>query len=183
MKRQIDESRKEITNLDKRIADKQKAQKADEDPEQSRLRKRHLDLETQLRKLTRDIPFKEDLIRDITAEHEQVSDRLAHVDAELGGISGQINVLQGTLRNLQGQSTDRLSAFGHDLHRVLEEIRRAKWVHSQPIGPLGLHVQLEDMRYKDALHSLLGQNLCTFAVRHPADKATMLKILKDCFAR
>jgi len=174
---------REIRTLDKRIADKQNALNADEDPEQARLRKRYSDLDTAHRKLLNDVPHKEELINDTTMEREQTQDRLAEIDRQLDEVNAQINSSQNTLRNLEGQSTDCLSAFGYNLKLVLEDIRRARWAHSPPIGPLGLHVRLDDMIYKDAFHSILGGLMCGFAVRDPTDKATMLKILRDCSRR
>lgn len=156
---------------------------ADEDPEQARLRKRHGDLDSTLRRLERDVPLKEDLIRDTTIQRDQAQDRLADIDRQIEEVGGELGAKLATVRNLEGQSTDRLSAFGTNLPRVLDDIRKARWVHSPPIGPLGMYVRLDDMRYKNAIHSLLGSALCGFAVRHNTDKATMLKILQNAVKR
>lgn len=144
------------------------------------MRVRYGKVEELQRKLKKEVPQKEDLMRNMLLERDEARHGLADVDRQIEDVGVQISTTQGILRNLEGQSTDRLSAFGANLPKVLEEIRRARWNHSAPIGPLGLYVRLEDMRYKDAFHSLLGQNMCTFAVRHSGDKATMLKILQHC---
>ena len=179
----IKSSENEIRNLDRRIADRRKAMDADADPEQARLRTRLEEMDNTLRRLTRDVPYKEDLIQNVSLERDQANDRLAGIDRQIDEVGGQISSTSGTLRNLEGQSSDRLSAFGTNLALVMEEIRRARWVHSPPIGPLGLYVKLEDMDYKDAFHSLLGQSLCTFAVRDPRDRTTMLSIMQRCAKR
>ena len=156
---------------------------ANADPEQATLRTRHGEMDNTLRKLTRDVPYKEDLIQNISLEREQASDRLGGIDRQIDEVGGHIGATSGNLRNLEGQSTDRLSAFGTNLTLILDEIRKTRWVHSPPIGPLGLYVKLEDMDYKDAFHSLLGQILCTFAVRDHRDRSTMLNILQRCAKR
>jgi chromosome segregation ATPase len=82
--------------------------------------------------------------------------------------------------NLKAQSTNRLNAFGHNISSVMREIDKAKWVMGKPIGPLGMHVKLEDPRYTQAFHSILASTLCQFAVRCDQDRRTMTAILRKC---
>ena len=136
-----------------------------------------------MRRLRREVPLKEDAVREGGLERDRAFANVENIDRDINSIGDQISRTQSTLRNLEGQSTNRLSAFGTNLDAVLRDIARARWVHSAPLGPLGMHVQLEDMKYKDAFQALMGQLLCTFAVRDAADKTTLIKILKDHFNR
>nr|XP_019004110.1 uncharacterized protein I203_03268 [Kwoniella mangroviensis CBS 8507]OCF67571.1 hypothetical protein I203_03268 [Kwoniella mangroviensis CBS 8507] len=82
------------------------------------------------------------------------------------------------IKNLEGQSTNRLAAFGQGLNNVMRDIQRTKWRHSPPLGPLGMYVKLNDMYYRDTIQGILGATLCTFAVRDPHDRATLVEILR-----
>ncbi|OCF37020.1 hypothetical protein I316_00924 [Kwoniella heveanensis BCC8398] len=86
--------------------------------------------------------------------------------------------IQEKISNLEKQSLNRLSAFGTGLEHVMRDVQRAKWVHSPPIGPLGMHVKLEDMSYSELMHSVLGNHLCSFAVRDARDRQTLRNILQ-----
>ena len=85
--------------------------------------------------------------------------------------------------NLRQQATNRLAAFGSNMALVMQEINRARWVHSKPLGPLGMHVKLKDLKYRNAFHSVLGTTLCQFAVRCEQDRRTMMDILSRCARR
>lgn len=85
-----------------------------------------------------------------------------------------------SIDNLKTQATNRLSAFGSRMDSVMREIDAARWVHSKPIGPLGMYVKLKDPRYQNAFHSVMGMTLCQFAVRCDQDRRTMMEILKRC---
>ena len=171
---------REISTLDKRVAEKEKALSANEDPEQLQLRKRYGELEDLLRRLKTDVPYKEQSVSEATYDRDQSWEQVADVDRRVEDIGGQVHATRNRLQNLEGQSTDRLSAFGTKMGLVLDAMSKRRWVGARPIGPLGMHVRLEDARYTDAIQSMLGANMCSFAVHDRRDQGTMMQLLKDC---
>lgn len=117
-------------------------------------------------------------------EAEKAFEAAQQVEEQAHGEALQASKAESSSReaveNLRLQATNRLAAFGSNVSSVMQEIDRARWAHSRPIGPLGMHVKLKDLKYRDAFHSVFGSTLCQFAVRCEQDRKTMMEILKRC---
>ncbi|KAI8819994.1 uncharacterized protein EV422DRAFT_94634 [Fimicolochytrium jonesii] len=95
---------------------------------------------------------------------------------------------QDRLHSLSNQSSDRLEAFGREMRRVMEQIERfereKRWKGAKPLGPIGLHVKLRQTDFGNAIETLLGNTLNSFAVETPEDVLTLQKhILDPCGCR
>ncbi|EIW73465.1 hypothetical protein TREMEDRAFT_59633 [Tremella mesenterica DSM 1558] len=173
------ESNKEKKDLEARIHARQ-TQANGVDPEDAALRSRIEKLEALRSKLSR-----EDVVRRQNVETKGAALRLAQddvidLDFEFTEKEKVRNEQTRTLQSLQSQSRDSLAAYGVHVDMVLDEIKKAKWVHSPPVGPLGQYVKLNDPAYGRAFCSIMGTTLCGFAVSHPRDKDTLNQILRRC---
>ncbi|WVF68702.1 hypothetical protein IAT40_003474 [Kwoniella sp. CBS 6097] len=133
--------------------------------------------EEMLNKLKKEKPKLEQQHVAKTTERKNALQEVEEIRRKMADEQGTAKRIQDQISNLEKQSVNRLSAFGGGLDHVMRDIQRTQWVHSPPIGPLGMHVRLEDMSYRDLLHAVLGVNLCSFAVRHPRDRQTLTNIL------
>nr|XP_019045507.1 hypothetical protein I302_05897 [Kwoniella bestiolae CBS 10118]OCF24437.1 hypothetical protein I302_05897 [Kwoniella bestiolae CBS 10118] len=131
-----------------------------------------------LNKLKKDKPKKQQQQVEKAADLKLARVAVTELENEIEQKKLKARNIQGKITNLQGQSINRLSAFGQGLDNVMKDIQRTKWKHSPPLGPLGMYVKLEDMYYRDIVQAVLGQNLCTFAVRDVQDRATLTEILR-----
>ena len=183
MNQTIKEKKTELDGIKAKLAAKESALDAAEDENQARLRKAIEEHEALVRRLQRDLPIKTQKVNDREAERDTAERELHETRAQFSYHNENVQKLQNTIKNLEGQAANRNSAFGHRLELVFNEIDRATWVHSKPLGPLGMYVQLEDHRYKDIVSTLLGSLLCSFAVRHARDKQTLMNILRQCVQR
>nr|XP_019012868.1 uncharacterized protein I206_02364 [Kwoniella pini CBS 10737]OCF51649.1 hypothetical protein I206_02364 [Kwoniella pini CBS 10737] len=111
-----------------------------------------------------DLKFANNEVQDIQYQIDQQNNNARHI--------------QEKISNLEGQSLNRLSAFGQGLDNVMKEIGRTRWRHSAPLGPLGMYVKLQDHYYRDIIQTILGTTLCSFAVRDPQDRSTLIAILQ-----
>lgn len=180
---QMKEAESEVKDLERRIQAKAKANKQEEDPADVAAREKVQRLQRLLEQLTREKPKCEEEYAKAKAAREAIGNDISTSDEKVSYAEQQLSEAKAKLANLQSQSTDRLSAFGERMEMVMREINKAHWQHSKPIGPLGMHVKLNDSRYQAALHSVLGQTLCQFAVRCDADRSTMMRILQECHKR
>lgn len=143
--------------------------------------------QTMLDKIEREIPIIEASLKDIyqeRSEHQQQIEEAMHnrqaAQERVQQIQGNLNAL----RQRQG-SGDPLAAFGRNLRAVYQAIDRTQWVHSKPIGPLGMHVSIKtsETRYQKLLDVMLSSSLTSWAVRDSRDKRTLLNIFQQCIAR
>lgn len=132
--------------------------------------------------MEREIPKKEE----DAVTQEQALEKLRNEENGLQGLHDERHKAaeeqKRLLANLELQAKNRMATFGTGLEHVFKEFDRARWVHSRPLGPLGAHVQLEDPHYQATMSSVLGNLMCSFAVRCPQDKQTLMDILKRCAA-
>ncbi len=118
------------------------------------------------------------------AQRDATSASILQLQENRSQINTEAHRVQGILTRLQQQirGKDASAKFGTNLRAVRDEIARARWFHSPPIGPLGQFVKLKpgNDRYRDVLDALLGNLLHAWAVRDPRDKATLLDIFRRC---
>ncbi|WWC88499.1 uncharacterized protein L201_003410 [Kwoniella dendrophila CBS 6074] len=131
-----------------------------------------------LNKFRKERPKRQQLFEEKQADCRMAKNQVQEVQYEIDQQQATAYNLQEKIKNLEGQSVNRLSAFGQGLDSIMKDIQRTQWKHSPPIGPLGMFVKLDDMYYRDIIQSILGQTLCSFAVRDNRDKATLIGILK-----
>ena len=175
----VQESTREVEAFDEKIANQTSAV-SQVDPAVAKLKKDIEGLESLASKLRQNRPKSEQEVQ----EAEKAFEMAQHAEAQASGEALQASNAESASKeavdNLRLQATNRLAAFGHNISSVMQEIDRARWVHSRPIGPLGMHVKLKDLKYRDAFHSVFGSTLCQFAVRCEQDRKTMMEILKRC---
>jgi hypothetical protein len=131
-----------------------------------------------VRGLRNDIPRQTDVLTAKALEYDAVKATLAGNGQEMETVNAQLRYAEVAVSNLEAQRGDRLQAFGRGIKLIMDDINRTRWEHSKPIGPLGMHVKLLDMTYKDAMHSLMGGLLCGFAVRTARDRQTLMEIFR-----
>ncbi|RXK37704.1 hypothetical protein M231_05037 [Tremella mesenterica] len=173
------ESNKEKKDLEARIHARQ-TQANGVDPEDAALRSRIEKLEALRSKLSREDVVRANNVETKSATLKDAQSKVADIDGKFTQKETERNEQNRTLQSLKSQSRDSLAAYGVHVDMVLDEIKKAKWVHSPPVGPLGQYVKLNDPAYGRAFCSIMGTTLCGFAVSHPRDKDTLNQILRRC---
>lgn len=83
------------------------------------------------------------------------------------------------LRTSETQQRDRHSAFGNNLPAVQQAIKNTRWYGREPIGPLGMYVQLDDPDiWGDVLRITMGHQMRSFAITEAKDYGPLKAILK-----
>lgn len=178
LRARMDDHDKTVADLNRKIEAKKREmgdggltaqQRADET--------RLIELEAQRNKLQPQVGLKEQAIRDKEAQVAQLDDKIEEANGRCIESNKEARDLESGLERMQRQTENRLSVFGNNIEVVMRAIDRAKW-HVRPVGPLGMFVELQDMNYRDVLHSYLGAQLCTWAVQDQRDRAQLMAILR-----
>jgi chromosome segregation ATPase len=169
-----------LAGIKRRIAELEAAQTETQDPRQASLRQDIEKHEVLLTKLTRELPNREATAKKKEEERDHIVQEIGDLEQQRDAQEAEASRAKNTIRNLETQVSNRLSAFGTNIEAVLQEIDAARWRHSKPLGPLGRYVHLNDFQYKDVVSSHLGLLLCGFAVRCKEDRVQMMSILHRC---
>ncbi|WOO77550.1 Structural maintenance of chromosome0s protein 6 [Vanrija pseudolonga] len=180
---ELDSAEREVQELARQIA----AASGDQgqNAQEAELRKKKEGAEKALRNMSDQLPKVE---RDVATGKEVLETRqreAASLNNRRDALSLDLDRGKRQLESLQQSSTNRLARYGNRLDIVLEAIKKVKWRHSPPIGPIGQYVHLHenDFKYRDVLQGVMGSFLCSFAVRHDDDKVTLMRILSDAAKR
>ncbi|WWC62703.1 uncharacterized protein I303_105300 [Kwoniella dejecticola CBS 10117] len=129
-------------------------------------------------RMRKDKPKKQQQLMEKSSDLKIAKTKVQDIQYQIDQQNNIARNIQEKINNLEGQSLNRLSAFGQGLDNVMREIDRTRWRHSPPLGPLGMYVKLQDHYYRDIVQSILGNTLCSFAVRDPQDRSTLIAILQ-----
>lgn len=179
---EVESSKKERDDLNRKLRERA-ARAGAEDPKLTGLRERFRKIGEGQERFRREVPSRQAKVDRLTQDVEKARQAMADADREVNFAKTTVNDLGQRVLNLQSQAGDRLAAYGYKLNVIFEEINRARWVHSKPLGPLGQYIQLEDPSYRRAFASTLGMIACAFAVKDPRDKATMSKVMRAAWDR
>ncbi|WVR06445.1 hypothetical protein IAU60_003476 [Kwoniella sp. DSM 27419] len=177
----IDSERSGLSILQKKIEARIKKNANGDGNEQERLMQDRDKLQAMLDKFRKEKPRKQQQHTAKTTEKRDAQRVVEDIKNQMEQEQSTGRRIQDKINNLQRQSVNRLSAFGAGLDQVMRDIQKAQWKHSPPLGPLGMHVKLQDMDYRDVIQSILGNVLCSFAVRDPQDREQLNQILQRNF--
>ncbi|WWD18585.1 hypothetical protein CI109_103038 [Kwoniella shandongensis] len=178
LREEIETDKRGLTNLERKIEAKMRLNEPALQAERTQLTDRRARVDALLNKLRTEKPIRQKEYEEKANQRHAASRELEDIQYQLREQESVTRQIQEKIGNLERQSVHRVSAFGAGIEPLMKEIARTRWRHSQPLGPLGLYVKLEDMRYRDAIQSILGGTLCCFAVRDPQDRATLMDMLK-----
>ncbi|CEI95165.1 hypothetical protein RMCBS344292_09361 [Rhizopus microsporus] len=116
---------------------------------------------------------------DLEKEMEKLKEKKEGLERESSLKRNQAIQLQNQVRSMETQRGNHLTAYGENMPKVLEEIRREnRWQKRRPVGPFGTFVQLKYSQYANILESYLGKTLNAFVVEGFQDKQLLIEILK-----
>lgn len=121
----------------------------------------------------------EDLVHQRSASRAE----RARLTSERHILTEKISHLHSFLQRCRDAERNRITAFGGpDMPRVMAAIERETHWRSKPIGPLGLHIQLNDLMWAPLIESVLADPLNAFVVTNHDDRARLARILRSCRA-
>ncbi|KAJ3294038.1 Structural maintenance of chromosomes protein 6 [Rhizoclosmatium sp. JEL0117] len=115
-------------------------------------------------------------------EKQTIESKLSNLRATQTRLRTSIQDEDRAKQQLQNSSYDRVAAYGQNMTQVLNAIqditRRGGWEGNEPIGPLGLSIQLKKPEYRQVIESVLGGLLRSFVVDTQRDRATLNSVFQ-----
>ncbi|KAG8962376.1 Structural maintenance of chromosomes protein 6 [Tulasnella sp. 419] len=168
-----------LEETEMKIAEEQSREMDDKAEEKERLRQQIEHIKTQLAETEADI-------QDSRQQRGEAEHKVNNLETSISGAKRDYDKhqriaedIRGQIAHLRGIEKNKLSAFGNNVDKILEEIQQRTWKgQATPIGPLGLYVTLKDKDFKDVLQIQLGRTMMSFAVSHLDDRRQLEAILK-----
>ncbi|CAO3611465.1 unnamed protein product [Mucor hiemalis] len=117
--------------------------------------------------------------QELNAEIKEAKDKRHRKSGELAELRKRAEEMQNLITTLESQRGDRMRAYGANMPRVLDEIRRERrWQKRRPVGPMGSTLKLLKPQFGDVLEQVLNKSLTSFVVESFEDKNLLLGILR-----
>ncbi len=121
---------------------------------------------------------KDEQLRELDAKREDAARREQEETDRLQRLKNEYQRNSSGLTQLRDSARNRLVAYGGSKVPVLlQAINNEPGWRSKPIGPLGTHVKLKDMRWQRVLESVIGNTLNSFFVSNHQDRQRLKKIM------
>ncbi|ETS63981.1 hypothetical protein PaG_02317 [Moesziomyces aphidis] len=135
-------------------------------------------LQTQRQTLQDEVVEKDEQLRELDAKREDAARREQEETDRLQRLKNEYQRNSSGLTQLRDSARNRLVAYGGSKVPVLlQAINNEPGWRSKPIGPLGTHVKLKDMRWQRVLESVIGNTLNSFFVSNHQDRQRLKKIM------
>lgn len=186
MQGSIDEVMSEITSSENELQQFQSKiddRGATQDPKQESIREEIAQLDKMLSNMRRSLPNTERDVKINADELERAEQAIEEAERKRDSIQRDLHAARDRHSQIVRSQKNRLEAFGKNIDLVMNEIKRARWHRSPPIGPIGQYVKLKDMSYSTAVQSWMGGTLCSFIVLDSHDYSTLQQIFHRCQQR
>ena len=117
-------------------------------------------------------------VRENTREAEVA---LQRVEGELRILRGLVYSSEREVEDLKVNGNSRLAAFGAQMPKIAEEIRKCKGFTKMPIGPLGAHITMvdgADEKLARAVEGELGALVVSFLCDNSGDQRTLYNLFQ-----
>lgn len=123
-----------------------------------------------------------DAVSQLTVQRDQLSGQLNKLKRSFADGQKEVGRMTDDLARIKQamNSKDKLGRYGNGLEHVLADIKRSRWHHSEPIGPLGQYITLKAgaEQYRDVLDSFMNSVMTSWAVRDARDRLQLYDIFK-----
>ncbi|KAL0488622.1 structural maintenance of chromosomes protein [Acrasis kona] len=94
----------------------------------------------------------------------------------------RIDRIRGQAENLDRQKKDKMQYFRFPVRPILEEINRSRnQFHKLPIGPIGLLINIKDLKWAPAIELALKNEIPSFILSDVHDQVLFKKIIESLY--
>ncbi|KAL7951181.1 P-loop containing nucleoside triphosphate hydrolase protein [Trichoderma barbatum] len=90
----------------------------------------------------------------------------------------EVVMAQRGVRDLEQSSGSALDGFDPDLIKLSRAIEKESGFESKPLGPLGIHVTLQNPEWSGILEKTFGENLNAFVVKSKRDQSKLSSLIQ-----
>ncbi|WFD34498.1 RNA helicase [Malassezia cuniculi] len=171
IQRTIDELQEQIDAESRTLAEDRRARRAAQEAQRDTLVQERIDAEMNVVTHTNAASeARNELDRIVQEQKSAASNSAAAADKALH--------LEHMIARFRDVARNRITAYGPTMPHVLEAIRHERRWKDAPVGPIGLHIRLRDMRWAPLVEAVLGDVLNAFCVTNHADRELLTAILR-----
>ena len=118
--------------------------------------------------------------KNVSGEADAVEREGREVDRKKLELQNRIQECEQMILTAKNRENDALIPYGKNIKKVLEHIKKMRWIGDEPLGPLGVHVKARDpAKWGEILRNQLSSYLTAFAVTDARDRLQLKRLLLD----
>jgi chromosome segregation ATPase len=170
-------SQKVMNQLQKRIAEEREKTQCSAEAKTQKLMRDIEDLKTKLNKDNTAYLNNRSNRDKYEAKLDQYNASILTLEQKQREVTHDLSILKNRLEHLQLARHNKLRIFGDKIPEVLKAIRSTSSFSYKPVGPIGLHIKLRDLKWKFAMDAVIGAYMESFVVRNFEDQRLLKNIL------
>ncbi|KAL0575298.1 Structural maintenance of chromosomes protein 6 [Marasmius crinis-equi] len=120
------------------------------------------------------------IIRALEEEAAEVQKEGTAKEEEAKALKAKIQNCSGMIQRCNEMEKNRYVAYGSGIGFVVQKINQMNWHGAKPLGPLGEHVKVKDVKkWAPLLRNQLGRYLTAFAVTDSRDHKALKALLNE----
>ena len=118
--------------------------------------------------------------KSVSVETDTVEREGKDADRKKSELQNRIQECDQMIQTAKRRENDVFIPYGKDIKRVLENIKKMRWVGDEPLGPLGVYVKAKNpAKWGEILRNQLSSYLTAFAVTDAQDRIQLKKLLLE----
>lgn len=171
----LEHLRATIDEFDRQIAEEERKLSRDIEAERRPLRENIAKANDEITRLTEQISTARRTMDELEAKRTEDGAQYESVKEHLGRAQNSIREIESRIEAAKRSQKNSLAAYGEKMPRFLQSIQSERW-REKPVGPVGVHVKLNDPMYSRALESFFGPSLNAFIVTNLDDQRTLKRL-------
>ncbi|EPQ29143.1 uncharacterized protein PFL1_03430 [Pseudozyma flocculosa PF-1] len=144
------------------------------------LEERQLELKDRLKEIEDERVRVQREADELEKQRVNVHGPLRRAEADRDQMRQRFEMFDGHLRSLQGNQHESVIAFGGvNVPKLLQQIDRDRNWRVKPVGPLGRHLKVKDMKWAPVLESVIGNTLNAFFVTCHQDRSRLERYIRQ----
>lgn len=112
-------------------------------------------------------------------QYRQHRDHYDNINSQIGNAEQQKSDAQGRLNNIKRAGSNPLNRYGNQMPQLVNAINQDQSWRQRPIGPIGLHVKLNEPVYGKMLESFFAHYLNGFVCVDNRDAARLRQLFRQ----
>lgn len=158
-----------IAEFDRQILEEERKLSRDIEAERRPLRENVKKAEEDIVNLTKVIADARQSMDDIAEKLGRDTQQYDYVKQQISGAEQMQVETRGRLEAIKRSQGNALAAYGDKMPRFMQAINAEQW-REKPVGPIGMHVKLNQPQYARVLESFFAATLNAFIVTNADDQ-------------
>jgi chromosome segregation ATPase len=168
----------QLKGVEKRIDEENRKLRDGNQEKRSALLRQQKQAELEKRKMEKDEADQRDKILELEHKMAGFEHDRSRLQGEQDRLRKEVANSEGMMRTFQTTQRNQMTAYGPNIPALLAAIDQERGWRQKPVGPIGRHLKLKDVRWAGVLESVLGNTLNAFCVTNIHDRNLLQQLAR-----